>query len=108
MSMSYDDALGHLRHWGEQLDTLPNVFVDVCNAVVEEVERLQTWDGMLSILNLHWPPSLVPTTHQTDEPKRDPGARIVSLIRWVEEQQAEVKRLRREAATASTRKGIRD
>jgi len=84
--MTFDDAITFMRGGlGCPCCACRMRKYEAIAAVVEEVERLRTWDGMLSILDAHWPQSLVPTTHQTDEPKRDPGARIVSLIRWVAE-----------------------
>lgn len=47
-----------------------------------EVERLHSWDGLMSLLDEHWPEDLCPTVEDDDQ--RDSGARIVSLIRWVE------------------------
>lgn len=47
-----------------------------------EVERLHSWEGLMSLLDEHWPESMIPTL--SDDVSRDPGPRIVSLLRWVE------------------------
>lgn len=70
-------------------------------ALRAEVERIEKrpWDVLLEILNKVYPADIFPTTHMIDEPDRDPGPRIVALIRWVDELRAENERLR----DASTR-----
>lgn len=50
--------------------------------LLAEVERLHSWDGLMSLLDEHWPESIFPTL--PDDSGRDPGPRIVSLLRWVE------------------------
>ena len=57
-----------------------------------EIERLHTWDGLMSLLDEHWPETILPTL--PDEAARDAGSRIVSLIRWVEMLHTEQKQLR--------------
>ena len=47
-----------------------------------EVERLHSWDGLMELLDEHWPADIFPTLEDTTS--RDPGPRIVSLLRWVE------------------------
>ncbi|OBY33429.1 hypothetical protein [Mycolicibacter kumamotonensis] len=54
----------------------------LADELLAEVERLHTWDGLMSLLDEHWPQSIFPTL--SDDPGRDPGPRIVSLLRWVE------------------------
>lgn len=56
----------------------------------DELERLHTWAGLISLLDEHWPEDLIPTTE--DDPTRDEGPRIVSLIRWVDRLQAIIRR----------------
>lgn len=59
--------------------------VDDLHALTEaadEIERLHTWGGLMSLLDEHWPEDLFPTLE--DNQHRDPGVRIVSLIRWVD------------------------
>lgn len=46
-----------------------------------EIERLHSWDGLMELLDEHWPESMIPTLADNEE--RDAGPRIVSLIRWV-------------------------
>ena len=51
-----------------------------------ELERLHTWDGLMSLLDEHWPDDIFPT--MADREDRDPGPRIVSLIRTVDQLRA--------------------
>lgn len=41
-----------------------------------------SWAGLMELLDEHWPADLFPTLE--DDPERDAGARIVSLLRWVD------------------------
>ncbi len=69
-----------------------------CEALLraaEERERMQTWVGLMSLLDQHWPEDVFPTT--ADDAKRDDGARIVSLLRLVERLRAENETLRKRA-----------
>lgn len=50
--------------------------------LVAEVERLHSWDGLMSLLDEHYPEDIFPTEEDNDG--RDPGPRIVSLIRQLE------------------------
>lgn len=54
---------------------------DVVDAAAE-VERLHSWDGLMELLNEHWPDDIFPTA--ADREGRDPGPRIVSLLRWLD------------------------
>lgn len=62
-----------------------------------EIDRLHTLNGIVSALDRHYPASVFPTTRLTDEPDRDLGPRVVSLIRWVGELQRENADLRKKA-----------
>jgi hypothetical protein len=71
----------------------------LADEMAAEISHLHSWDGLMSLLDEHWPQSIFPTT--LDHPARDPGPRIVSLLRWVDNlraqvelQTAEVERLR--------------
>jgi hypothetical protein len=44
------------------------------DAALAEIQRLNSWDGLLSILDEHYPPEVF-------ERSPDPGARIVTLTR---------------------------
>lgn len=64
--------------------------------LVAEMKRLHTWDGIMSLLDEHYPTDIFPHfVGQSDHPDRDPGPRILSLIR-------EVDRLRAAAAGRRT------
>lgn len=60
--------------------------VGLVRELVAELERLHTWDGLMSLLDEHWPEVIFPTIE--DQESRDPGPRIVSLIRWVDQLRA--------------------
>lgn len=47
-----------------------------------ELKRLNSWEGLMSLLDQHWPEDVFPT-EEADDATRDDGARIVSLLRWV-------------------------
>lgn len=47
----------------------------------EECEH-HSWAGLMALLDEHWPEDIFPT--REDDLTRDAGARIVSLIRWVD------------------------
>jgi len=47
-----------------------------------EQERLISWAGLMELLDEHWPADIFPTLE--DDLERDAGARIVSLLRWVD------------------------
>ena len=49
------------------------------------------WSDLMVLLDAHWPDDLFPTLPDTDQ--RDPGPRIVSLLRWVDRLKADVKAL---------------
>lgn len=53
---------------------------EVADAVLRE---LDTWDTLMVLLDQHYPPAVFPTL--ADDPGRDPGPRIVSLIRRINE-----------------------
>lgn len=49
-----------------------------------------SWAGLMELLDEHWPADIFPTRFE-DDPKRDAGPRIVSLMRWVDQLQAKVR-----------------
>lgn len=51
-------------------------------ALVAHVLRLHSWDGLMELLDEHWPTDIFPTL--PDSGSRDPGPRIVSLLRWLD------------------------
>lgn len=51
------------------------------------LDRLRTWDGLMELLDEKWPEDIFPTLD--DDNQRDPGPRIVSLLRWVDQLRAE-------------------
>ena len=61
-------------------------------ALLAEVKRLHSWDGVMSLLDEHYPETIWPTL--PDREDRDGGARIISLIRMGND-------LRRELAAAN-------
>jgi hypothetical protein len=55
--------------------------------VLAELERLNSWHGLMSVLDEKYPEDIFPT--REDDIDRDPGPRIVSLVRWVDRFRAE-------------------
>lgn len=52
------------------------------DAALAELDRLHSWDGLMELLDEHWPEHIFPTL--PDDECRDTGPRIVSLLRWVQ------------------------
>lgn len=63
---------------------------DTIERLQQEVARLQTWDGLMGTLDKLYPEDVVPTL--PDSETRDPGARIVSLVRQVARLTADAER----------------
>lgn len=61
-------------------DDVP-VLLKVVDQLALEVERLHSWDGLMSLLDEHYPEDIFPTL--IDGPDRDPGPRIVSMLRTI-------------------------
>lgn len=62
---------------------------DVIERLLAEIDRLRTWDGLMSLLDEKWPEDIFPT--REDDSERDPGPRIVSLLRWVDRLQTQLR-----------------
>ena len=62
--------------------------------LLAEVDRLHSWDGLMSLLDEHWPVDVFPTT--ADREDRDTGPRIVSLVRQLAASRDTVARLTNE------------
>jgi len=60
------------------VETSEQTAQDALVALQLEVERLHTWDGLMSILDAHYPPDVF-----TGD-SADPGARLIALMREVE------------------------
>lgn len=60
-----------------------------------EVERLHSWDGLMELLDEHWPEDVYPTLPDSDE--RDPGPRIVSALRVQDQLRATLAKVREQA-----------
>lgn len=65
-------------YYTAQVYRLARAYLDV----LAERDRLHTWDGLMALLNEHYPEDIFPTL--PDSPRRDPGPRIVSLIRTID------------------------
>lgn len=78
--------------------TSPNSFTDHIADVVRRMEHPErpvidrheaiecahhSWAGLMELLDQHWPAETFPT--REDDLARDAGARIVSLLRWVDQ-----------------------
>lgn len=67
----------------------PPIGVEVWGPIVEgllgELEGLHTWNGLMSLADEHYPTYIFPhLAGHPDDPDRDPGPRILSLIREVD------------------------
>lgn len=60
--------------------------LDALDAAEAERDRLHSWAGLMELLDEHYPADLIPTA--PDDPARDAGPRIVSLIRRVDAAEA--------------------
>lgn len=59
-----------------------------------ELDRLHSWDGLMSLLDEHWPVDIFRADPMEDA--ADPGPRIVALLRWVDRLRAELAKTRAE------------
>lgn len=94
----HTEAVTEARDW---LDALNYGYFDATGPVIRAArlmsdllaayDGLWTWDGLLSILDKHYPADIFPTL--PDRVDRDPGPRIVSLIRALSAAVAERDRL---------------
>lgn len=65
-------------------------------ALQTENERLYTWDAIMELLQRHYPEDIFPVL--PDDPKRDLGPRIISLIRLLAEREKRIATLETEEA----------
>ena len=65
-----------------------------CQSLSEELDKHHTWDGMMELLDKHYPPSVF-----TGE-SGDPGARIIVLARALDKANARIAELERDRAEA--------
>ena len=65
--------------------------------LLDEVERLHSWDGLMSVLDEHWPEAIFPTVEDSED--RDWGPCIVSLLRWVDQSRTDYDEATQELAT---------
>lgn len=49
-----------------------------------ELDRLHGWDGLLQLLDEHWPEDVFPRGDPKDE-SRDTETRLLAAIRWIDE-----------------------
>jgi hypothetical protein len=72
-----------------------------------EVERLHTWDGLISLLNEHWPEDIFPTEPDCDD--RDSGVRLLSAVRRADRAEGRLNDTQRTLeATIDERDQLRD
>jgi hypothetical protein len=64
---------------------------EALHVAADELERLHTWQGLIELLDEHWPEDIFPT--EPDSETRNPGPRVVSLLRWVERLRTDVGKL---------------
>lgn len=75
-----------IRHWrnsgdGSILAGVADRAEKVISKLVAEVRFLRTWDGLMFNLDRFYPEDVFPIA--PDDPERDAGARIISLIRYL-------------------------
>jgi hypothetical protein len=58
---------------------LDSATVDALLGAASEIDHFQTWNGLMELLDMHWPTDVFP--FYEDAAERDKGPRIVSLIR---------------------------
>ena len=63
-----------------------------CQSLSEELDKHHTWDGMMELLDKHYPPSVF-----TGE-SGDPGARIIVLARALDKANARIAELEARAS----------
>lgn len=69
-----------LRFWpGSETEAPRQAVEDICDLCIE-IERLNSWSGLMSILDEHYPVDIF----VGDKDTADPGVRIVGLIRWID------------------------
>ena len=78
--------------------------------LLAELDRLHSWAGLLSLLDEHWPACAWPamsSVGDAQDPSRTDSARIIGLIRWVEELLTLAARLNDQAEDLTHRLGQR-
>lgn len=89
-------------HWHKSIRFHP---CPKCKAIEEELERLHTWDGLMGLLDEHYP------AHIFTGVSGDEGARIVVLTRALDTANQRIEKLEalcREALAGIYPKGLRD
>lgn len=65
-------------------DHLSGLTADEVGKLLDEVERLHTWNGLMSQLDRHYPPDVF------DGSSGDPGPRIIALTRGIDRLRAQL------------------
>lgn len=74
-----DDEIERLKDLADQrIDDLANAQTER-DQLKGEVARLHTWQGLLELLDQHWPADIFPT--RKDDPGRDTGPRLIAALR---------------------------
>lgn len=55
-------------------------------ALLDELDRLHTWDGLMSLVDEHYPANVFPV--EADRDDRDRGPRILSLLKRLDGERA--------------------
>lgn len=73
----------HTPHEIEGMEMSATMSVDLARRVLAEMDAAHTWDGLMALVDEHYPTDIY-LAGQPDNPERDPGPRILSLIREVD------------------------
>ena len=85
MSDIVERAKAALEDTGCSDDMMDFFRVGLVRELVAELDRLHTWDGLMSLVDEHYPTDIFPHfAGASDNPDRDPGPRILSLLREVD------------------------
>lgn len=76
-----DERLAELRARADVGDDASELLAEIDRARAE-LDRLRTWAGLMELLDAEYPADVFPT--EPDRAARDPGPRIVSLLRQLD------------------------
>lgn len=78
-----DDAIERVPKGGSAA-IYERELLEVLGAARKEIERLHSWDGLMALMDEHWPREIFPVGDEPAPDVGDPGVRILRLARWVD------------------------